>query len=137
MIAEIITRLQSQVAALKLVAGAAEFGAAADTNPTASPAAYVLRLSEQGGELLTYARTGQRVATEIGITLALRNLADAKGAAANVDLEALRAAVRTALLGWSAPSCDPFEFAAGGLLAFRDGFLWWQDAYRTAYDITS
>ena len=77
-------------------------------------------------------------AGQLGLKVAcIEKRADAKGAAANVDLEALRAAVRTALLGWSAPSCDPFEFAAGGLLAFRDGFLWWQDAYRTAYDITS
>lgn len=137
MIAEIIARLQSQVAALKLVAGAAEFGAAADANPIATPAAYVLRLSERGSESLTLARVEQRVGVEIGVVLALRNAADPLGAAANADLEALRASVRTALLGWVAPSCDPFIFGAGGLLAFKDGHLWWQDSFSTAYDINS
>lgn len=139
MIAEIIARLQSQVAppTLNLVGGAAEFQAASDANPNAVPAAYVLRMSERGGERLTYGRTEQRVPTEIGIVMVVRNVADAKGNAASADMETLRGAVRTALLGWNAAATDPFEFAAGGLLAFRDGHLWWQDSYRTTYDISN
>lgn len=137
MITEIIARLQSQVPSLKLVAGAAEFGAASAANPLATPAAYVLRLSERGSESLTLARVEQRIGVEIGVVIALRDAADPLGAAANADLEALRASVRTALLGWVAPTCDPFIYAAGGLLAFRDGHLWWQDSFHTVYDINS
>lgn len=137
MITETIARLQSQVAALKLVAGAAEFQAASESNPIATPAAYVLRLSEKAGAQEGMAKVIQRVAAEIGIVIVLRNVADPKGAAADSDLDALRSAVRTALLGWAAPACDAFEYGAGGLLAFRDGHLWWQDSYQTAYTITS
>ena len=84
MIAEIIARLQAQVPSLKRVAGAAEFQTVTGANviaPPAWPVAYVLRMSEQGGEPLTYSRMDQRVSTEIGIILALQNVADATGAA--------------------------------------------------------
>ena len=82
-------------------------------------------------------RTLAFLTVALGIVMAVRNVADPKGNAASVDMEALRIAVRTALLGWNATGTDPFEFAAGGLLAFRDGHLWWQDSYRTAYDISN
>lgn len=137
MIAEIIARLQSQVPTLKLVAGAAEFQAASETNPLATPAAYVLRMAENGGKSLTAAQVTQRVAAEIGIVIVVRNVADPTGAAAGADLETLRIAVRAALLGWAPPGCDRLEFAAGGLLAFRDGHIWWQDSYHSAYTINS
>lgn len=136
MIAETIARLLAEVSALKLVAGATEFGAASESNPPATPAAYVIRLRETGGPRATYSRVEQRVPVEIGIVLVTRNVADAKGAAAGVDMETLRSAVRTALLGWEPPAADPLEFGAGGLLAFRDQHLWWQDSYRSTYDIS-
>lgn len=136
MITELKTRLQEEVQALKLVAGATEFQAASETNPPVTPAAYVIRLRETGGPRATYSRVEQRVPTEIGIVLVVRNVADAKGAAAGVDMETLRSAVRTALLGWEPTGCDPLEFGAGGLLVFRDQHLWWQDSYRSTYDIS-
>ncbi len=136
MITEIQTRLTDGVSALKLVAGATEFAAASESNPPATPAAYVIRLRETGGPRATFSRVEQRVPTEIGIVLVTRNASDAKGAAAGVDMEALRIAVRTALLGWAPIAADPLEFGAGGLLAFRDQYLWWQDSYRSTYDIS-
>ncbi|MDD5297661.1 MAG: hypothetical protein PHU46_12180 [Rhodocyclaceae bacterium] len=138
MIPEIIARLKT-VPNLLLVDGAAGFAAAADpatgSKPRAAPAAFVLRLAESGEKSQTYMRVEQRVSAVIGIVYALRNVADAKGAAAGADLEALRQAGRAALLGWHPEGADPFEFDAGALLAFKDGYLWWQDSYRTRYDI--
>jgi hypothetical protein len=136
MIAEIMARL-SGLPEFKLVAGAAGFAAAADRNPTATPAAFVLRLSESAGASLTYSRIQQRVAVTAGIVIVVRNVSDATGSAAGADLEALRQIVRTSLLGWSPPGHDPLEFDASALLAFKDGHLWWQEAYRSHYDITS
>lgn len=137
MIAAIVARLRDQVGTLSLISGAADFQKAAEANPTATPAAYVLLLTERGGPPATFSRTEQRVDAEIGIVLVTRNLADTKGAAAGTDMATLRAAVRTALLGWEDAGRDPMEYGAGGLLAFRDGHMWWQDSYRTRYDITS
>lgn len=139
MIAETIARIEADKAALglKLVGGAAEFQAAAKVNPTAVPAAFVFRNSERAGGSPTYSRTRQKVSSEVSVVLVAKNAADPKGAAAGADIEALRAAVRTRLLGWSPAGCDPLRFASGSLLAFRDGHLWWVDAYHTEYPISS
>ncbi len=107
MIAEIQARLVQEVAALKLVAGATEFGVASESNPPATPAAYVIRLRETGGPRATFSRVEQRVPVEIGIVLVTRNVADAKGAAAGVDMEALRSAVRTGAAGLGADRLRP------------------------------
>lgn len=137
MIAETIARLTAQMSALKLVEGAQGFQAASEANPKAEPGAFVLRLKEQAGQSETYAPIQQRVAVEIGVVYVVRNAADPKGEAAGADMETLRAAGRAALLGWAAPGCDPYQFGGGALLAFRDGRAWWQDVYRTYYDIAS
>lgn len=136
MISEIIARL-SALPDFKLVSGAAGFAAAADRNPNATPALFVLRLSESAAPSPVYARVEQRVSATVGIVIVVRNVSDAAGAAAGADLEALRAVVRSALLGWSPNGHDPLEFESAALLIFKDGHLWWQDAYRSRYDITS
>ena len=137
MISDIIERLQALPEFLA-VSGAAGFASAADPatgKPRAVPAAFVLRLSESGEPSLTYMRAEQRVGVAVGIVIVARNLQDAKGAEAIADLDALRAAARTALLGWAPPNADPLIFDAGSLLAFKNGNVWWQDSYRTHTDI--
>lgn len=136
MIDAVIAHLEAHKAALglRLVAGAAEFQAAADTNPTAVPAAYVLALSEVAGPNPVAPDVHQRVAVEIGVVYVVRNVADAKGAAARADMEVLRAAGKAKLLGWSpAAGYDALERSRSQLLAFKDGFMWWQDGYTTAF----
>jgi hypothetical protein len=136
-IADVIARLQTRTEFLA-VSGAAGFAAAADPatgKPRAVPAAYVLLLSESGEPSPTYMRAEQRVGVAIGIVIVARNLQDSKGAEALADLDTLRTAARAALLGWAPPGADPLTFDAGSLLAFKDGNLWWQDSYRTHYDI--
>ena len=137
MIAEIRNRLADLPAAFKLVEGAAAFEQAAATKPKAMPAAYVIPLREVAGASPLYSRTRQKVAVTVGVVLAVANAADAKGAAAQADLTALRNQVLNALLGWSPAGAEALEFAEGGLLAFKDGVLWWQDAYRTQTAISS
>lgn len=134
MIAEIVARLIDQVPALKQIGGAAEFQAAAESNPTATPAAFVFPLRESGGASPIYGRVRQKVSASVGVVLVVRNVADAKGAAAGGDMATLRAAVESVLLGWVPVSGrDPLEFESGALLAFRNGHMWWQDAYRTQF----
>ncbi len=133
MIDDIVTRLDTEVAALKLVGGAADFQNAAESNPKVTPAAFVIPLEDMPTASETTALV-QRVFVTIGVVLVVRNVTDAKGVAAKQDLEALRVAVKEKLLGWEpAEGCDPLERGPGRLLAFRDGHMWWQDIYKTAY----
>ena len=133
MIADIVTRLQATVPALKLVGGAALFQSAAEHNPKATPAAYVIPLAEDPapnhmGNVLI-----QRVTLRVGVILVTRNLADATGAAASQDMGLMRKLVKAQLYGWQPSSeLDPLERGRSGLLAFRDGHMWWQDIYVTS-----
>lgn len=134
MITEITARLKAEVSLLALVAGAADFQKASEANPTATPAAYVFVLRENAGPNGVAPDVHQRVAVEVGVILVVRNLGDVKGAAAGQDMETLRAAVKAVLLGWEpAAGYDALERGNSGLLAFRDGHMWWQDTYTTAF----
>lgn len=134
MLADIIARLEA-VAPLRLVSGAADFSAAAESRPKTLPAAYVLPLSEhpQGDDGVGEGVT-QVVEATFGVALALSNVSDAKGGAALGDLDAIRQAVREALLGWAPDGCeDGFSYAGGALLGFANNVLWWQDTFAILY----
>ena len=137
MIAAIIAYLETNKTALglKLCAGAADFQAAVERgNPPATPAAYVIPLNETAGKNPVLPDVHQQVAVTVGIVLVARNVADATGAATQQDMETLRSATKAKLLGWSpATGYDVLERAGSHLLAFRDGHMWWQDAYTTAF----
>lgn len=133
MLAEVQARLTAQVPALKHVAGAAEF-AALQANPPKhlQPAAYVIPLADTAGD--NQAATGatiQRVTERFAALLALGNLGDARGEAATEAMEAIRAAVRDALVAW-APTADHSQalFAGGRIIGLRDAVVWWQDDFR-------
>lgn len=136
MIAAIIAYLTTHKTALglKLVAGAADFQKAVESNPPATPAAYIFTLDESAGPNPVAPDVHQRVAVSVGVVLVVRNLGDTKGAAAGQDMETLRGLVKAKLLGWQpATGYDALERSRSHLLAFRDGHMWWQDAYTTAF----
>lgn len=136
MITETIAYLETNKVALglALVGGAAEFQKAVESNPTATPAAYVIELDEAAGPNMVAPDVHQRVQGNIGIVHVVRNVADAKGEAARKDMVTLRGGTKAKLLGWSpAAGHDPYERGRSHLLAFRDGHMWWQDGYTTAF----
>jgi hypothetical protein len=134
MIDAIKARLTQNVPAIKFVGEAADFQSAAENNPKTTPACFVIPMDEtpapnQMGDIVI-----QRVRATVGIVLVVRNLTDAKGVAARVDMAALRKQVKDQVYGWQAtPQLDPFERGNSHLLAFRDGHMWWQDLYITAF----
>ena len=136
MIAATILHLRAQMAdaGLALVAGAAAFSRATESNPTATPAAFVVPLNERPSARAFSGDDVQRVDVEIGIVVVIRNVADASGEAALDALTPVRDAIKTLLLGFV-----PFagyaglERGPGQMLAFRDGHLWWQDVYRSYF----
>ncbi|MDP2808641.1 MAG: hypothetical protein Q8O34_00665 [Rhodocyclaceae bacterium] len=136
-LAPIIARIDAQCPAFKLVDGVAEF-AALTGNPMATPACYVVPLSENDAGEDDLDAEYQRVAARFGVCLAAGNVRSAGGRDALDDLQSLRQSVRAALLGWAPDGFDmPVLFDRGELLAIKPGLVWWQDAYRTAYPIES
>lgn len=134
MIDQVIERLKATVPALKVVGGSIEFQAAAESNPKATPAAFVYLHGESPSGSIAAGITQQQVAARIGVVLVVRNLSDTKGAAAGIDLQALRNLVKEQIYGWEpAPGHAPLLRGEGSLLLFRDGHVWWQDLYSTYY----
>lgn len=130
----IIARLQAEVPALKLVEGAAEFMTAVESNPVVTPASFVIPLQDDAMPSADVDVVIQRCVARYGVIYVTRNLKDPKGAAALQDIQALRLSGKEKLLGWMpAAGFAPLERAAGHLLAFRNGHMWWQDIYLTSY----
>lgn len=130
----VIDRLRDRVTELRVVAGAAAITAAQEDLKT-TPAAYVIPLGEQAARnALVGGGHSQQVSVRFGVVLAARNVRDARGQAGHEELERLREAAKSALIGW-APDADhdPIELARGQLLALTDTILWWQDEYLTSY----
>lgn len=135
MIEALKAHIKATVPELKLIGGAADFQAAADSNPNATPACFVFLMDENPGKPVTDVLM-QNVRVSVGITFVVKNVKDAKGAASTASLDALRKKVKDQVFGWSPniePEYDPFERGACRLLAFRDGHVWWQDLYLTSY----
>lgn len=130
-IAETTARLQSEVADLRQIGGAAEFEAASANSPRATPAAFVIPLGEDPRPSSGANFIRQQIRVSVGVVLAVKNVADTKGEAAQVDLGVLRPAVQTALLGWSPTGAEPLERGAGRLIGMKNGVLYWQDVYHT------
>ena len=134
MIAEIIARLQAEVSALKLVGGAAAFNAASQANPAAPPAAFVFVVDESADENGLEQPMVQETTVTLAVVLVVRQVSDAQGAAAGVDMETLRKAVGAALRGWViGADYDPLARRQSALVAFRDGHMWWQETWLTRY----
>lgn len=140
MLAEIVTRLKdTAMPPLNLVASASEFAALKGAPPKEKqPAAYVMPIAETAGPNRLANGVRQQVAARVGVVLALGNLSDRRGGPAAEALEAVRDAVKAALVGWP-PSADdePLTFAQGRAVTFADGVFWWQDEFATGSTLSS
>lgn len=117
----------------RLVGGAAEFGAAADAAPP-DPAAFVLHMGDNGNLKTPFTNGVQRITRMYGVLLCVRNVSDAPGGEACIDLVALRRAVFAQLIGWMPfDGAEPLQFSMGRVLKFETGLLWWQDDFATTF----
>ncbi len=134
-LAPVVSRLQAQVAAFRLVAGAADLASATDDLKQV-PAAYVYPVADRTTRSGGLGYVAHEVQARFGVVIAARNLRDARGEKAIGDLEPLRLAVRTALLGWlPATGYDRCTWQGGRLIRIAQAVLWWQDDYETAYSV--
>ena len=137
-IAAIVERLRDQCPELKLVGGAASLERAV-RGLTTTPAAFVVSASEAAEPSPFMDQiVQQRVAAEVQVFIATRNLADDLGEAALEMQEPVRESIRAAFLNW-APGAefDGLEFTAGASQMFENGVLWWLDTYSTGFNIRS
>ena len=128
----IVARLQAQIAQLRKIGGAADIPSAQEALKQV-PAAFVIPLAEVAGQNeLESGAISQALSIRFGVLWAVSNLRDATGEAAQTDLETIREAGKTALLGWQPDAAmDPCEFAGGQLMQVADRVLWWQDVFVT------
>lgn len=116
------------------VAGVANFAAARE-DLKQPPAAYVLPLNDSAGaNQLGGGAILQPVKERYGVALALSNLRDASGVAAQAELERLRRLVIDKLLGFvPGDGYEPCEYGGGTILLMTTDVLWWQLVFTTGY----
>lgn len=134
----IVARLKTEVTDLKLVGGAADLSAAADS-ALAKPAAFVLPNSERASSSTTGTMVvNQQNTVRFAVVIAVQNLRDKRGEKAQADLRSLRGDIMTALHGWQPDAdFDPIEYGGGKLLQLSDQVLWWQDEFITGNHLRS
>lgn len=127
----VLARLKSQLTGFVLVGSAADLDAVGN-GVVAAPSCFLLKLSESAEDSQLLGVVDQRLTVGFSVIVVSANLRDATGAAAVAGLEALRAQIRTALLGWVPDPAvgEPVRFSSGALLRFDDAKLWWADEFR-------
>lgn len=137
-VSPIIARLQATLAGFVVIAGAADAAFALDSTPGV-PAAYVLALAETADppELIGLYR--QRIRQGFSVLICVSNVRDLKGAAASVELQTRRLAVRAALCGWAPDPADgePVVFTGGSVFQMDQQRLWWSDEFAVPTDYRS
>jgi hypothetical protein len=131
--AAIVARLQTQVPALqKVEVTAALDGILADT--PVYPSAYLLAPIEKAGPKEGVNYLMQRVEPKFSIAIRVRNMADMRGEAALIELDAIKPLVRAALLNWQIDADhDPIELMSARLLYAAGGEAIWADDFTTGY----
>lgn len=130
-----LDRLDGQIAGIRQLGAAVEY-AAAFGNVTAAPAQFVIPVTDSSAENLLMTGVDQYPTATIGIAFVVRNVADPRGQASHAELLALRQATAARLLNWQPADAErPVEYAGGRLLAHPDQDLWWQDNYRTVFNL--
>lgn len=129
-VAEIIARLQGPGTLFSAVSGAADF-ASIENAPLPPPAAYVMIVEEASGdnERLT-GKVLQPSEVDIAVLIVLENLTDTRMGEAAGDIEAAKAFVRNAVIGFEPAGADgPMTHVAGKLIKARHGSVWFEDKF--------
>lgn len=133
---EVIEKLKTECGDLfRIIGTAADMAALKDARPPAMPAAYVYIVEEASEEnSRANGPSLQRTEVDLGLMIVTTNVSDAKGGAAARDLEALKIAARTALVGHQPASADdPIENVGGKLVKANAGTVWWENTFGTAF----
>jgi len=133
-------RLIAQVPTLRQVGLAADL-AAVKKAPRNPPEAFVVPVTDSpvaragaGNSLIS-----QNVNATIAVVTVFSNArGSATGSAATADVQAVRRAVLTALMGWLPPGAAfAIQYAGGAAVNYEDSAVWVSDRFTTAYFLKS
>lgn len=141
--------IETCIARLKLikgmsdrVAGIAELENSQSGVVPPTPYLYLLLLAETAApnEIITLVM--QKVTANFGVVLAVPNTINPTGlrnaVSSTGQLPALRASVKSSLLGWEPDgNHSPITYVGGRMVQVKGAVVWWQDEFTTDYYIRS
>jgi hypothetical protein len=127
----ILARLRGQLTDMAVIGGAADLSAV-EGGYVATPACYLVAMSESAEDNLLLGGFEQRLSISFSVFVVVSSLGDVAGETAMAALEPIRTQVKAALLGWvPEPTIgEPIRFAGASLLKLDAGLLWWADEFR-------
>jgi hypothetical protein len=118
------------------VAGAAQFKMLQESAALAVPAAFVIPLDDAPQESIAINSVRQSMRDSFSVIVAVSNVADERGQTAAHDIDAMRAVLWAALLGWR-PTLryDGIAYEGGSVLAMDRARLWYQFEFGALMEI--
>lgn len=118
------------------VAGAADFKHLEESAALPVPCAFVIPLDDNPGENISSNGIRQMLQDSFAVIVAVSNTADEKGQTGAHSVDAIRAALWSALLGWRpADRYDGISYQGGQLLHMDRARLWYQFDFAAAMEI--
>lgn len=138
---QVIDRLGSQVPTLAGVEGALELADLMERKvlPQRFPWAFVLPVGEDAEpNAVAVNAMRQRDTETVGVLIVHKHAGSRAGAETRAAIEPVKAAVRTALLGWQpGPEMAPLEFVRARLVGMAGGAAFVQADFRTDHQLAA
>lgn len=137
-------QLETVIAALRArclsfagkVAGAGQFKLLPEAAALAVPCAFVIPLDDTPGDSLAMNSVRQELKDSFAVIVAVSNVDDERGQGAAHSVNALRAELWSALLGWRPDlRYDGITYEGGQLLSLDRARLWWQYEFGARMEI--
>lgn len=118
------------------IAGAAQFKVLPEAAAMAVPCAFVIPLDDSPGESRSQNSVRQPLTDSFAVVVAVSNVADEKGQASSHSIDAVRAELWKALLGWQPDlRYDAITYEGGHLLQIDRARLWYQFEFGAQMEI--
>lgn len=109
------------------VAGAADFAVVQESTALLSPCAFVIPMDDSPEVSISQNAVRVPMQETFGVIVALDNRLDERGQASGISVDAIRAELWAALLGWQPePRYDGVVYEGGSLLTIDRARLWWR-----------
>lgn len=119
------------------VAGAAEYKRLPENANLVMPAAYVVPLDDDAGEMTSENGYSQIVRDSFAVIVAVSNAPDERGQTSAISVAAMRAVLWSALLAWKPDGTHgPIQYEGGQLLDLDRARLYYQYEFSAATEIT-
>ena len=133
----VVARLKSETSILKKnIEGSVSLQATLQRGTIKNHSAFIIPGADSAQPNGMAGIVDQQVRTTFGVLIAVRNVADARGAAGNTALKPIRDEIGEALLNWDAiGNGNPITYGGGRLQSFANKVLWWQDNYVVPFNL--